>query len=62
VTIICGDCIEVMAGMAPDSIDAVCTDPAAEMEGFAWVGIEKEAEYVAIAEARLNGTQKGMAL
>jgi len=35
---------------------------AAEMEGFAWVGIEKEAEYVAIAEARLNGTQKGMAL
>jgi molybdopterin molybdotransferase len=35
---------------------------AAEMEGFAWIGIEKEAEYVAIAEARLNGTQKGMAL
>jgi site-specific DNA-methyltransferase (adenine-specific) len=35
---------------------------AAEMEGFAWVGIEKEAEYVRIAEARLNGTQRGMAL
>ena len=35
---------------------------AAEMEGFAWVGIEREAEYVAIAEARLNGTQRGMAL
>ena len=35
---------------------------AAEMEGFAWIGIEKEAEYVAIAEARLNGTQKGIAL
>jgi len=35
---------------------------AAEMEGFAWIGIEREAEYVAIAEARLNGTQKGMAL
>jgi DNA modification methylase len=35
---------------------------AAEMEGFEWVGIEKEAEYVAIAEARLNGTQRGMAL
>ena len=35
---------------------------AAEMEGFAWIGIEKEAEYVAIAEARLNGTQRGMAL
>ena len=38
------------------------TGLAAEMEGFAWIGIEKEAEYVAIAEARLNGTQKGMAL
>jgi DNA modification methylase len=35
---------------------------AAEMEGFAWIGIEKEAEYVAIAEARLNGVQKGLAL
>ena len=35
---------------------------AAEMEGFAWIGIEREAEYVGIAEARLNGTQKGMAL
>ena len=35
---------------------------AAEMEGFEWIGIEKEAEYVAIAEARLNGTQRGMGL
>jgi site-specific DNA-methyltransferase (adenine-specific) len=35
---------------------------AAEMEGFAWIGIEREAEYVAIAEARLNGTQRGMGL
>ena len=35
---------------------------AAELEGFAWVGIEREAEYVAIAEARLNGTQRGMGL
>ena len=35
---------------------------AAEQEGFAWVGIEKEAEYVAIAEARLNGTQRGLGL
>jgi len=32
------------------------------MEGFAWVGIEREAEYVAIAEARLNGTQRGLGL
>ena len=35
---------------------------AAEMEGFGWVGIEREAEYVAIAEARLNGTQRGLGL
>jgi DNA modification methylase len=35
---------------------------AAEMEGFPWVGIEREAEYVAIAEARLNGTQRGLGL
>jgi site-specific DNA-methyltransferase (adenine-specific) len=35
---------------------------AAEMEGFPWIGIEREAEYVAIAEARLNGTQRGMGL
>jgi DNA modification methylase len=35
---------------------------AAELEGFQWVGIEREAEYVAIAEARLNGTQRGLGL
>ena len=35
---------------------------AAEMEGFEWIGIEREAEYVAIAEARLNGTQRGLGL
>ena len=35
---------------------------AAELEGFPWIGIEKEAEYVAIAEARLNGTQRGLGL
>lgn len=35
---------------------------AAQMEGFAWIGIEREAEYVAIAEGRLNGVQKGLGL
>ncbi len=35
---------------------------AAELEGFAWIGIEKEPEYVKIAEARLNGTQRGLGL
>ncbi len=38
------------------------TGLACELEGFPWIGIEKEAEYVAIAEARLNGTQRGMGL
>jgi site-specific DNA-methyltransferase (adenine-specific) len=35
---------------------------AAEMEGFDWLGIEREAEYVAIAEARLMGVQRGLGL
>lgn len=35
---------------------------AAIMEGFTCVGIEREPEYVAIAEARLNGVQAGMGL
>lgn len=38
------------------------TGLAAELEGFPWIGIEREAEYVAIAEARLNGTQRGLGL
>jgi len=38
------------------------TGLACEMEGFAWVGIERELEYVRIAEARLHGTQRGMGL
>jgi DNA modification methylase len=35
---------------------------ACELEGFPWILIEREAEYVAIAEARLNGTQRGLGL
>lgn len=35
---------------------------ACEMEGFLYIGIEQEVEYVAIAEARLNGTQMGLGL
>ena len=36
---------------------------AAEQEGFAWIGVEKDAEYAEWANDRLNdGTQKGMAL
>ena len=51
--------------------DGVVLDPflgsgstaiAAERLGVKWLGIEKEPEYVAIAEARLNGTQRGLGL
>ena len=51
--------------------DGVILDPflgsgstaiAAERLGVKWIGIEKEPEYVAIAEARLNGTQRGLGL
>lgn len=35
---------------------------AAELEGFPWIGIEQDPSYVAIAEARLNGVQRGLGL
>jgi site-specific DNA-methyltransferase (adenine-specific) len=35
---------------------------AAESEGFRWVGIELDPESVAIAEARLDGWQRGLGL
>lgn len=35
---------------------------ACEDEGMRWTGIEREPEYVKIAEARLNGTQRGIGL
>jgi site-specific DNA-methyltransferase (adenine-specific) len=35
---------------------------AAEAEGFRWVGIELDPESVAIAEARLDGWQRGLGL
>jgi DNA modification methylase len=50
-----GTCLDPFLGSGTTAL-------AAEMEGFAWIGIEKEAEYVAIAEARLNGTQRGLGL
>lgn len=33
------------------------TAKAAILEGFEWVGIEREPEYVAIAEARIDGLE-----
>lgn len=38
------------------------TGCAALAEGFRFLGIDREAEYVAIAEARLNATQPGLSL
>ena len=35
---------------------------AADQEGFGWVGIEREAEYAAIIEARLDHNQMGLGL
>jgi DNA modification methylase len=35
---------------------------AAEQEGFDWIGIEREAEYVAIAQQRLVDQQRGLGL
>ena len=35
---------------------------AAEAEGFEWVGIEREPEYVKIAEQRLHSTQRGLGI
>lgn len=57
-----GDCMDVLRGMADASVDAVVTDPpyglgfmgkAAVLEGFRFVGIEREAAYVDLAERRI---------
>lgn len=59
-----GDCIEAMAAMDEASVDAIVTDPftgsgstgiAAMREGFAFVGIEREADYAEIARDRIRG-------
>jgi hypothetical protein len=66
-----GPCPACGGSLTPGTRRGVILDPflgsgttalAAEMEGFAWIGIEREAEYVRIAEARLNGTQRGLGL
>jgi site-specific DNA-methyltransferase (adenine-specific) len=38
------------------------TGIAAKLEGFDFIGIEKEAEYIKIAEARINAWQKELVL
>lgn len=63
-----GDCRDIMSLFLGDnSVDAIVTDPpyglefmgsgstgkAAVREGFRFIGIEREAEYVEIAKARI---------
>lgn len=48
-------CLDVFLGSGTTAL-------AAEMEGFAWIGIELEPESIAIAQARLPGTQRGLGL
>ena len=61
-TIIHGDCLDVLKTLPDCSVDAVVTDPpyglsfmgkACALEGFNFIGIEREAEYVEIARARI---------
>ncbi len=63
-----GDCLEVLKTLSDCSVDAVVTDPPAGIsfmgsgttgvatvrKGFQFIGIEREAKYLKIAEARIN--------
>lgn len=55
-----GDCRELMATMEPESIDAIVCDPPYGLgfEGFAFVGIEQNAEYADIAERRISYVER----
>ena len=57
VELILGDCLEVLAGLPENSVDTCITDPPYELGfmGKKWdsSGIEREAEYVEIAEKRI---------
>lgn len=69
-----GDCLEVLRTLPDNSVDAVVTDPpyglsfmgsgstgkAAALEGFQFIGIEREAEYLEIASARINAVQPNL--
>ena len=71
-----GDCLEVLRTMPACSVDACVTDPpyglsfmgsgttikAALSEGFNAIGIERDADYFAMAEHRMNGAQLGLTL
>ncbi len=59
-TVYAGDCLEVLAGLADSSVDAVCTDPPSarrwkqpSSRGFRAIGIEREPDYLPLIRARL---------
>lgn len=63
-----GDSLDVLSRATENSIDAIVTDPpyelgfmgsgttgiAAKEEGFDFIGIEREAEYLEIAKGRIG--------
>ena len=67
-----GDCLEVLRTMPDNSVDSIVTDPpyglsfmgsgstgkAASLEGFKFIGIERDAEYLEIARARIEHVGK----
>jgi len=66
-TLYLGDCREVLASLAPDSVDAIVTDPpyglsfmgsgstglGAYAAGMKFIGIERELKYLGIRNIRL---------
>ena len=67
-----GDCLDVMRGMPENSVDSIVTDPpyglsfmgsgstgrGAVLEGFRFIGIEREAQYFEIAKARISSAER----
>jgi DNA modification methylase len=53
--IITGDCVEAMKSMPSESVHAIVTDPP---YGLEFIGIEREEEYVRIAQARIAHSEK----
>ena len=60
-----GDCLDRLRELPDSSVDAIVTDPPyglskqpAMLEGFNFIGIEREPEYMQIAEARIEWAQK----
>ncbi len=54
-----GDCLEVMARMDAGSVDAVVCDPP---YGREFIGIERDADYFAIAKARIDAAEAELRL